>query len=79
MTTENHLRHHAAHAKVALDAFVLVGIEDDEDSVVVDLLCDLRHYVDVYLPGLDFDDLLERASEHYWYEINPANAEELAE
>ena len=54
-------------------ALLAYGIEGDEGEAVTDLLTDLRHMGDQY--GWTLDELVERSSHHYEYEVMEAKAE----
>ena len=63
----------AETAKQAVDVYAKATCSEDEDSEtkVSDLLCDLMHLCD--LEGLDFKRSVERADSHYsdeWEEEN---------
>jgi hypothetical protein len=56
----------AEAAEVALRSFEEFGYEpntEDDETILGDLLCDVRHFCD--REGLDFDMLIERSRMHY--------------
>ena len=76
MIITNEIR--SAWARDALAAFAECtgqnasgDLEHDKETVVCDLLCDLRHLCDE--EGVDWNNCLRRGMDHYESEIDPEN------
>lgn len=70
---ERHNDNRAAWAATALNAFADVTMMntagEDGETILGDLLADLMHWCD--RNGVDFNDMLERARDHYEEETRP--------